>query len=54
MDVIVKGLLAGMGAAGWIIGFIALLGVFLIVVGALGLALSYAMKAGKDDGGVGE
>ena len=44
MDVILEGLLKGMGAAGWVIGFLALLGAFLIVVGIFGLALSYAMQ----------
>ena len=39
----------GAGVAGWIIGLVAVLGGFLIVVGVIGLALSYAMN-GKEDG----
>lgn len=38
----------GAGVAGWIIGLVAVLGGFLIVVGVIGLALSYAM-GGSDD-----
>ena len=38
----------GMGVAGWIIGFVAVLGGFLIVVGVIGLALSYAL-GGKEN-----
>ena len=38
----------GVGVAGWIIGLIAGLGGFLVVVGVLGLALSYVM-GGSDD-----
>ena len=48
MGTIVDGLLKGMGAAGWIIGFIALLGAFLIIVGIIGLALSYVAQGFKD------
>ena len=49
---IANGLLRGMGVAGWCIGFMAVLGVFLIVVGVLILALSYAFgaeEAGKEE-----
>lgn len=38
----------GAGVAGWIIGLVAVLGGFLIVVGVIGLALSYVM-GGSDD-----
>ena len=38
----------GAGVAGWIIGLVAVLGGFLIVVGVIGLALSYVM-GGRDD-----
>ena len=40
--IIADNLLKGMGAAGWIIGFVALMGIFLCAVGLVGLALSYA------------
>lgn len=33
IDAIVDGLLKGMGVAGWIIGLMAVLGIFLLVVG---------------------
>ena len=54
MTGIVDGLMAGMGAAGWVIGFVAVLGGFLIVLGSLWalcyhIADSYAeKKEGKD------
>lgn len=38
----------GAGVAGWIIGLVAVLGGFMIVVGVIGLALSYVM-GGSDD-----
>lgn len=37
----------GLAAGGWAIGFIAALGAFLVLVGILGLALSYAVR-GED------
>ena len=38
----------GLAAGGWVIGLLASLGVFLLVIGTIGLALSYAL-GGKDD-----
>lgn len=39
IDAITNGLLKGMGVAGWIIGFMGLLGIFLIVVGVFCYAM---------------
>lgn len=39
IDAIANGLLKGMGVAGWIIGLMAVLGVFLIVVGVFCYAM---------------
>lgn len=45
MITISRQMLAGMGAAGWVIGFIALLGGFLILVGIVVLALIHVANA---------
>ena len=52
-QIIADNLMRGMGAAGWVIGFVALLGAFLIVVGVIGLGLVYAFGGteGDDDEG---
>lgn len=41
-EIIADNLMRGMGAAGWCIGFLALMGLFLILVGVLVLAAIYA------------
>lgn len=52
IDAITNGLLKGMGVAGWIIGFMGLLGIFLIVVGVFCYAMMIVF--GGDDAGEAE
>ena len=39
----------GLAAGGWVIGFITALGVFLVIVGVIGLALTFAMGDQEDE-----
>ena len=47
--IIADNLLKGMGAAGWCIGFMALMGAFLILVGVMVTAAIYATGGVKDE-----
>lgn len=38
----------GLAVGGWVVGFVVALGAFLVLVGVIGLLLSFALSGGKD------
>lgn len=44
----------GMGAAAWVAGFVVVIGLFLLVVGLIGLVLTYVFSEDDDEEGGGD
>ena len=49
MSRFIEGLLAGMGVAGWVIGFVVVLGTIMIAMGAIWAVFTHVISAIEDE-----